>query len=240
MKRIAVIIPAYNEEASIEAVVNNVRKIGKEHSLLLVPVVVNDCSKDNTAAIIDDLDCIAIHLPINLGIGGAVQTGFKYAFSKGYDYAIQTDGDGQHPAEEIPKMVEMLEKNELDVVVGSRFITKEGFQSSTLRRIGIRYFMWLNQALIGLKITDNTSGFRLINRKALSIVTEYYPDEYPEPEAIILYHKKGLRIGELPVVMRERQGGVSSISSSRSVYYMFKVTLAIVFTYFRLRNNQRI
>lgn len=236
--RIAVVVPAYNEEASIEYVVANINRIAQEHALQLVPVVVNDCSKDRTAEIIKKLPCVAINLPVNLGIGGAVQTGYKYAFQNGFDYAIQTDGDGQHPAEEIPNMLRMLEEQKLDVVVGSRFITKEGFQSSFMRRLGIQYFMFLNKVLIGLKITDNTSGFRLINKRALAIVSDYYPDEYPEPEAIILYHKRGLRIGEIPVIMRERQGGVSSISSSHSIYYMFKVSLAIIFTYIRLRNSK--
>ncbi len=235
--RIAVVVPAYNESASIAKVVENINAIAVAHNLCLQPVVINDCSKDDTGAIISRLNCVAINLPINLGIGGAVQTGFKYAFENGFDYAIQTDGDGQHPAEEIPNMLKMMSERELDVVVGSRFITKEGYQSSYMRRMGINYFMFLNRVLIGLKITDNTSGFRLINRKALAIVSEYYPDEYPEPEAIILYHKRGLKIAEIPVVMRERQGGVSSISSSHSIYYMFKVTLAIVFTHIRLRNK---
>lgn len=237
MKRIAIVVPAYNEEASIEKVVNNIHAIAKKHDLLLQPVVVNDCSKDTTGKIIADLNCVAINLPINLGIGGAVQTGYKYAYENGFDYAIQTDGDGQHPAEEIPNMLKVLEEKQLDVVVGSRFITKEGYQSSFMRRLGIQYFMFLNRVLIGLKITDNTSGFRLINRKALAIVSNYYPDEYPEPEAIILYHKRGLKIGEVPVVMLERQGGQSSISSSHSIYYMFKVSLAIIFTFIRLRKS---
>lgn len=237
MKRIAIVVPAYNEEASIENVVNNIHAIAKKYNLLLQPVVINDCSKDTTGKIIAELNCVAINLPINLGIGGAVQTGYKYAFQNGFDYAIQTDGDGQHPAEEIPNMLKVLEEQGLDVVVGSRFITKEGYQSSFMRRLGIQYFMFLNRVLIGLKITDNTSGFRLINRKALAIVSDYYPDEYPEPEAIILYHKRGLKIGEVPVVMLERQGGQSSISSSHSIYYMFKVSLAIIFTFIRLRKN---
>jgi glycosyltransferase involved in cell wall biosynthesis len=211
------------------------RAIASLHQLQLDVVVVNDCSKDSTADVISNLDCIALNLPVNLGIGGAVQTGFKYAFENNYDYAIQADGDGQHPASEIPKLVEAAEKQNADVVIGSRFLEKEGFQSSSLRRMGINYFRRLNKLLTGIDIYDSTSGFRLINKKVLSIVSEYYPDEYPEPEAIILYSLNNFKIVEVPVTMKERQGGVSSIGRTSSVYYMFKVSLAILYTYIRIK-----
>jgi glycosyltransferase involved in cell wall biosynthesis len=232
MVRIAVVIPAYNEEASIANVVKDIRAQSSAE-VELTPVVVNDCSKDKTAEIINAAPCIALHLPVNLGIGGAVQTGFMYAYQNHFDYAIQVDGDGQHPANQIVNLYKHLIKHRLDVVIGSRFIDKQGFQSSFARRIGIRYFKWLNLFLTGKRITDNTSGFRLLNRKALEITNRYYPDEYPEPEAVILFHKKGLLIGEYPVEMLERQGGVSSIGTWKSVYYMFKVTIAILFSYIR-------
>lgn len=233
--KIAAIVPAYNEEKAIAAVVNDINILAQAEKLLITVVVVNDCSTDSTAEIISKLNCVPLNLPVNLGIGGAVQTGFKYAFENGYDYAIQIDGDGQHPPTEIPKLVCAATDNSFDVVIGSRFIEKSGFQSSALRRFGINYFKWMNRFLVGVNVTDSTSGFRLINRKAMEIVIDYYPDEYPEPEAIILYSLKNLKIAEVSVLMKERQGGVSSINSVSSIYYMFKVTLAIIFTFIRIK-----
>lgn len=233
--KIAAIVPAYNEEKSITAVVNDILQTAQSQSLSITVIVVNDCSLDSTSEIISKLNCVALNLPVNLGIGGAVQTGFKYAFENGFDYAIQIDGDGQHPASEIPKLINAAKENNLDVVIGSRFISKEGFQSSAIRRFGINYFKWLNRFLVGITINDSTSGLRLINKKTLEIVSEYYPDEYPEPEAIILYSLNKLKIGEVSVNMKERQGGVSSISSVSSIYYMFKVTLAIIYTFIRIK-----
>ncbi|MES2591407.1 MAG: glycosyltransferase family 2 protein [Bacteroidota bacterium] len=233
--RIAAIVPAFNEEAAIGAVVRDINAMAKSEQLLIDVIVVNDCSKDDTAKVISDLECIPLNLPINLGIGGAVQTGFKYAYKNGYDFAIQVDGDGQHPASEIPKIVNAAVSNGFDVVIGSRFISNEGFQSSVFRRMGINYFKWLNRLLLGVVVHDSTSGFRLVNKKVLKIVSEYYPDEYPEPEAIIVYSLNNCKIGEVAVTMKERQGGVSSIGSGASVYYMFKVTLAIIFTFTRMK-----
>ena len=234
-KKIAAIVPAFNEEEAIEAVVKSINAMAKLEQLHIDVIVVNDCSKDNTSKVIANLECIALNLPINLGIGGAVQTGFKYALKNGYDYAIQVDGDGQHPATEIPKIVnEAISKN-CDVVIGSRFVSNEGFQSSFMRRVGINYFKWLNRFLLGIVINDSTSGFRLINKEVLKVVADYYPDEYPEPEAIVVYSLKKFKIGEVAVTMKERQGGVSSIGTFSSVYYMFKVTLAIVFTFIRIK-----
>lgn len=176
-----------------------------------------------------------MNLPINLGIGGAVQTGYKYAYENNFDYAIQIDGDGQHPASEISKLVDAAVHEGYDVVIGSRFIAKEGFQSSAIRRFGIQYFKWLNRFLVNITIHDCTSGYRLINRKVLKIVNNYYPDEYPEPESIIVYSLNHLKIKEVPVIMKERQGGVSSIGTFSSFYYMLKVTLAILFTFMRIK-----
>jgi glycosyltransferase involved in cell wall biosynthesis len=235
IKRIAAIVPAFNEESAIEAVVNDINQLAQAEQLHIDVIVVNDCSKDNTAKIISGIKCIALNLPINLGIGGAVQTGFKYALKNGYDFAIQIDGDGQHPASEIPKLVNAAINNEYDVVIGSRFIANEGFQSSAIRRAGINYFKWLNRFLLGTVVNDSTSGFRLINQKVLKVVAEYYPDEYPEPEAIVMYSLHHFKIGEVAVTMKERQGGVSSIGTFASIYYMFKVTLAIIFTFTRMK-----
>jgi len=239
MTRIAIVIPAYNEEKAIAAVVDDINAVGKQHALDLTAVVVNDCSKDATPEVISKLNCVAINLPVNLGIGGAVQTGFKYAFENDFDFAVQVDGDGQHPASEIPKLVKTAQETGSDVVIGSRFIEKEGFQSSAMRRFGINYFKRLNNMLVGVTITDSTSGFRLINKKVLELVSNYYPDEYPEPEAIIVYSLNGFRMAEVAVTMRERQGGVSSIGAFASVYYMFKVSLAIFYTFIRIKFQKR-
>lgn len=214
-------------------VVEEIHTAAATNKLDITPVVINDCSADKTETITSSLNCVAINLPVNLGIGGAVQTGYKYAFENGYDYVVQVDGDGQHPANFIGELYkEMLKKN-LDVVIGSRYLIKSGFQSSAMRRIGINYFRWLNRLLTGLNISDSTSGFRILNKKALNLLLEIYPDEYPEPEALILYYKLKLNIGEYPVQMRERQGGRSSINAFSSVYYMFKVSIAIIFTRIR-------
>jgi glycosyltransferase involved in cell wall biosynthesis len=237
IRRIAVIVPAFNEEQAISDVVHAICQVASTPGFSIDAVVINDCSTDNTAAIIDQLPCTALHLPINLGIGGAVQTGIKYAFENGYDLAVQIDGDGQHPPVEIPTLALFLEAHNLDVVIGSRFLEKEGFQSSSMRRNGIRFFRFFIRLMTGLDIKDNTSGFRMMNRKTMAEVIDYYPDEYPEPETIVLYARKGLKVGEVAVKMRERQGGTSSINNLNSIYYMVKVTIAILFT--RIRTNKK-
>ena len=235
MSKIAAIVPAYNEEKAIASVVNEINAVAQSLKIDITVVVVNDCSKDSTSLIVGKLNCVLLDLPINLGIGGAVQTGFKYAFENGFDYAIQIDGDGQHPASEIPELLNAMKENNYDVVIGSRFISKEGFESSAIRRVGINYFKWLNRFLVGVTINDSTSGFRILNKKTLEIVSDIYPDEYPEPEAIILYSLNNLKIGEVSVTMKERQGGVSSIGRASSIYYMFKVSLAIIYTFIRIK-----
>jgi len=232
MTKLAVIIPAYNEEESIASVVEALVAL-KIEGLTLTPVVVNDNSKDRTADIVRKLNCVLLELPVNLGIGGAVQTGFRYAFDKGFDYAIQVDGDGQHPAREIEKLYDAMISSDANIVIGSRFLTNEGFQSSGLRRFGINYLKNLIRLFSGISILDNTSGFRMLDRQALALVSESYPDEYPEPESIIMYIKNGFKIKEVPVIMEERQGGVSSIRYFDQLYYMIKVSLAIIYTYIR-------
>jgi glycosyltransferase involved in cell wall biosynthesis len=231
--RIAVVIPAFNEEASIAAVVESIHTISAQSGIFIRPVVVNDCSKDKTQKIIEKLDCVALNLPVNLGIGGAVQTGIKYAYDNGYDYFIQIDGDGQHPPHHIPELQKRLLANNWDVVIGSRYLKKEGFQSTIFRRMGIYHFQLLNKILTGKTVTDSTSGMRMMNRKAMKVLYDYYPDEYPEPEAIIIFDKNNLVFGEVPVTMEERMGGVSSIQSFDALYYMFKVSLAVIFTYIK-------
>ena len=232
MIRIAAVVPAYNEEESITNVVSSLHNLHLT-GVELLPVVVNDCSLDRTAEIVMKLDCVLLDLPVNLGIGGAVQTGFRYAYEKGCDYAVQVDGDGQHSAAEIPKLLEALQTTDSNVAIGSRFIQKEGFQSTGMRRMGINYLKNLIRLLTGVSVLDNTSGFRMLDRKALSLVNEYYPDEYPEPESIIIFVKNELQIIEVAVLMNERQGGVSSIRYFDQLYYMIKVSLAIIYSYIR-------
>lgn len=223
MKKL-IIIPAYNESASIECTVEEIKKKAKDFDY----IIINDCSTDNTREICENKGYNIINLPINLGIGGAVQTGYRYGYNQGYDLAVQVDGDGQHDSEFLGKMARCLEEEQVDMVIGSRFIEKEGFQSSGTRRIGIKYFTLLIKALTGKKITDPTSGLRMINKDVMKIFAYDYPKDYPEPESVLSILRQGKKVKEIPVVMRARSGGESSISLKKSVYYMIKVTLAIL------------
>ncbi len=236
--KIAIIIPCFNEESNVLQLSNEIEKTIFSLPIEVKPIFINDCSTDNTKLILEKNNLNHINLSVNLGIGGAVQTGFKYALRNGFDIAIQMDGDGQHPPSELEKIILPIYTNEADVSIGSRYINKEGFQSSALRRIGINYFKWFNKLLTGITIYDSTSGYRALNRKALEVVSDYYPDEYPEPEAIILYSINKLRIKEVAVIMRERQGGESSIRAYKTIYYMIKVTLSTLFLYIsRLKSS---
>lgn len=223
MKKL-VIIPAYNEEANIEKTVESILRDSPEFDY----VIINDCSTDSTKQICEEKGYNIVNLPINLGIGGAVQTGYKYAVRNSYDMAVQVDGDGQHDPKFLEEMAEYLEENNLDMVIGSRFIEKQGFQSSGIRRVGIRFFSWLIKVLTGQRITDPTSGLRMVGRNVLEIFAEDYPKDYPEPESTVAILRKKMKVKEIPVIMHEREGGVSSISMRKSVYYMIKVTLAII------------
>ncbi len=223
MKKL-IIIPAYNESACIEQTVKDIQKYAKEFDY----VIVNDCSTDHTKEICEKNGFNLINLPINLGIGGAVQTGYRYAYENGYDVAVQIDGDGQHDASFLAQMSKTMQKERADMLIGSRFIEKQGFQSSLIRRIGITYFTGLIKVLTGTTITDPTSGLRMINRSVIEIFARDYPKDYPEPESVVAVLRKKKHVKEIPVVMRERQGGSSSIRSVKSVYYMVKVTLAIL------------
>ena len=229
MKKI-IIIPAYNEEENIERTVNAIQKSAQGFDY----VIINDCSTDNTRKICEEKEFNIVNLPINLGIGGAVQTGYKYAYENGYDVAVQVDGDGQHDPEFLNTMADYLIEHQVDMVIGSRFIEKKGFQSSITRRMGIQFFSKLIKVLTGKKITDPTSGLRMIGRNVMEIFSEDYPRDYPEPESIVAVLRKNMKIEEIPEVMLERQGGVSSISPKKSIYYMIKVTLAILIE--RIRN----
>lgn len=218
-----VIIPAYNEEKSIVKTVQDIC----EHAPEFDYVIINDCSTDRTLSVCRKHHLHVLNLPVNLGIGGAVQTGFLYAYKNGYDYAVQFDGDGQHDAKYLQEMRDyMIEQND-DMLIGSRFLEKEGFQSTGMRRFGIRYFSALIKLLTGQKITDPTSGMRMINRDILAMYSESYPKDYPEPESVVTIINSGKKVMEYPVIMRKRMEGTSSISPLKSVYYMIKVSLAI-------------
>ena len=233
MMKIAVIIPAYNEANSLPSVIASVNELNNTNNHQYTPIVVNDASIDNTIAVLKNCNCIVLTLAVNLGIGGAVQTGFLFAAKNNFDFAVQIDGDGQHPANQIPNLLSAAINHHYDITIGSRFIAGEGFQSSLFRRIGINYFSFLLQILTTKNIKDTTSGMRLFSGKAMNIFAEKYPDEYPEPEVIILAKKNNLSIGEVAVSMSERAFGVSSIGFLDAIYYMAKVTLAIFFSYIK-------
>ena len=190
-------------------------------------MIINDCSTDHTLSVCRKHHLHVLNLPVNLGIGGAVQTGFLYAHKNGYDYAVQFDGDGQHDAQYLQKMRDYMIEQNADMLIGSRFLEKEGFQSTGMRRFGIRYFSALIKFLTGQKITDPTSGMRMINRDILAMYSESYPKDYPEPESVVAIINSGKKVMEYPVIMRKRMEGTSSISPLKSVYYMIKVSLAI-------------
>jgi glycosyltransferase involved in cell wall biosynthesis len=230
LRRVA-IVTAYNEEASVAAVVAELRAVDPGMDV----VVVDDGSVDRTAERAEAGGAYVLKLPFNLGIGGAMQTGFRYAYDHGYDVAVQVDGDGQHDPRELPKILAPVVAGEADLVVGSRFGRDEGlaFRSTAPRRIGIRVFAWTVSRIIRQKVTDTTSGFRAIGRDGIRLFAADYPHDYPEVEATVMVAKAKLRLREVPVVMRERAGGRSSITALRSVYYMAKVLLALFVGLFR-------
>ena len=219
-----IVIPAYNEEENIEALVNDVKKYQIDY------LIINDGSTDNTEKILQERGLRHVTLPINLGIGGAVQTGYRYAREYGYDIAVQLDGDGQHDPAYLEKLVAPILSGEAEYVIGSRFMPGEhdGFRSTGMRRFGIRFLSGLILVLCGRHIYDVTSGFRAVNRRFIEVFAETYPPDYPEPEAIMDAAMRWAKIVEVPVVMRDRTGGVSSINWWRAVYYMIKVTLDII------------
>jgi glycosyltransferase involved in cell wall biosynthesis len=189
-------------------------------------IVVDDGSTDATAKHATAAGAVVLVLPINLGIGGAVQTGFRYAHLHGYDRALQFDGDGQHPADAIQRLLDVIDSGAADAVIGSRFLEGQGFQSTWIRRVGIVGFQWLSRLITGERFSDCTSGFRAYNAPAIAFLADTYPSDYPEVESIVILKRNGFRITEVPVTMHERQGGRSSITLVRSIYYMIKVSLA--------------
>ncbi len=227
-----IVIPAYNEQNNIRGVIGDIRASLPGADIL----VVNDGSVDATARNARQACGVkVVDLPCNLGIGGAVQTGFKYARDHGYDYMVQIDGDGQHLPGEVTRLAAAMAAAGSDMVIGSRFLDIRSFRTSWQRRLGIIIFRCLFRLLLGLRITDSTSGFRLYNRKSIEVLARFYPSDYPEPDAIVLLHKHGLAISEAGVAMRARESGRSSITAIKSPYYMAKVTLSIIFACLRTR-----
>ena len=230
-RRIA-IVPAYREERAIAGVVAEIRAFDPG----LDVVVVDDGSRDDTAVAARAAGAAVVSLPFNLGIGGAVQTGFKYALAHGYDLAVRLDGDGQHDPAELPKLIEPLLAGEADIVVGSRFAQDDpGYRAPLARRLGIGLFARIVSLLVRQRVTDTTSGFQALNRKGIALFAADYPHDYPEVEATVMVIRHRLRLKEVPARMRERAAGRSSITAVRSVYYMVKVLLAIFVGVFRRR-----
>ncbi|MBT2763306.1 glycosyltransferase family 2 protein [Paenibacillus sp. ISL-20] len=232
--KILIIIPAFNEEHNITNLLDNINKFKAAN---IEVIVINDKSTDNTLFELIKKDVQFIDLPCNLGIGGAVQTGYKYANLHNFDIAIQVDGDGQHDPSYIEELINPIIEGRADMVIGSRYINKEGFQSTLLRRIGIRYFSRMIKLCTGQIVTDPTSGFRACNSKVISQFISYYPMDYPEPESIVSLLRTGYRITEIPVVMVKRENGQSSINKFKSIYYMIKVSIAILIDILRKKQS---
>ncbi len=222
--KILVIIPVFNEQETLRGVIAGVRSSLPQAEVL----VVNDGSSDSTGSVAREEGVLILEHPYNMGIGATMQTGFLYAFQKGYDLGIQVDGDGQHDPTCLKELISPILKGQADLVIGSRYLGKNGFKSSALRRAGIRFFSFLYHILTGKKVTDPTSGFRALNKRVVEFVSREYPSDYPEAESLILFHKMGFVLKEIPVAMKERQGGASSINFLNSIYYMVKVTLSMV------------
>jgi glycosyltransferase involved in cell wall biosynthesis len=222
--KVLAVVPAYNEEATVGHVIAGLRDVVPDFDI----VVIDDGSTDRTREIADAAGVRVLRLPFNVGIGGAVQAGFTFALENDYDYMVQVDGDGQHDPGEIAKLsAEMARDRSMDVVVGSRFLKDLQYVGPVSRRAGIHVFAFLLSRFVGQKVTDPTSGFRLYNRRAISLFARDYPHDYPEVEAVLVLHFHRLRMREVPVRMFQRGGGSSSITSGKSVYYMIKVLLAI-------------
>ena len=224
--KILLIIPAFNEGGSIGRLLEEIKALFPQADR----VVINDGSGDLTAEEALKTGTLVANLPYNLGIGGAVQTGYQIALERDYDVAVQVDGDGQHDPAFIRSLITPILEDKLDLCIGSRFLAHDtaSFQSTASRRIGIRFFCHLLKLLTGLYLTDPTSGFRATGKKMNEIFAAYYPVDFPEPEAIKIAKRRGMRIGEVPVQMRQRRSGHSSIRYLATLYYMIKVTFAIV------------
>ena len=228
--RSLVIIPAFNEADTIEGVINELRTHFDGDF-----AVIDDASHDNTAGIARQAGAFVLQHPCNLGIGATVQTGFLYAQSAGYDFVIRQDGDGQHDPSYITLIIEALAADQADIVIGSRFLAREGYQSTLVRRVGIMV-LGVVSVLVGSRVTDPTSGYWGVNRRAIEVLAQLHPDDYPETEALLLASRAECRIRELPVMMRARSAGRSSIGAAYAGFYMLKVILALLVERLRWRH----
>ncbi|OGW36943.1 MAG: glycosyl transferase family 2 [Nitrospirae bacterium RBG_13_39_12] len=234
--KFVVIVPAYNESGRIASTIAGIRKFSEANI-----IVVSDGSLDNTADEARQSGAVVIELSFNLGYGAALQTGFKYALKKGYQFAIQMDADGQHDPAAIPALIEPVLKQEADVTIGSRFLGKNEYKSPFFRRAGIIFFAFIASLLTGKKVTDPTSGFQALNRKVMELyASDEYPVDYPDADVIIMLHRRGLRFIEVPVTMKRVIGKVSMHSGLRPFYYTFKMLLSIFVTLLRGKGGGRI
>lgn len=232
--RVLFIVPAFNEEGNIAKTIGELKGLPLNSQI----IVINDGSMDKTSLKAKEAGALIIDLPFNLGIGGAVQTGFKYAKENGFDIAVQVDGDGQHDVDYVAQLIEPIVNNRADMTIGSRFLPPFiGYRSSFVRRIGIHFFAYLISFLTKYSTTDPTSGFRAYNRKMIRVFDRYYPHDFPEPEAIVVAGRYKAAMLEVPVKMRKRESGKSSIRYLNTLYYMIKVTFAILLDKIKSRKN---
>ncbi|MDB4959117.1 MAG: glycosyl transferase family 2 [Myxococcales bacterium] len=236
--RLLIIIPAFNEQQALSGVIAEIRALPPEDGVEIAIVVIDDGSNDRTTEVAHAAGARVVRLCRNLGIGGAVQSGLRIAHREAFDFAVQLDGDGQHPPSELRRLIgPALSASPPDLIVGTRYRDKDGFQSTTLRRLGSWWLRMILRIVARLRISDPTSGFRVYGRRALRLFDETYPYDFPEPESLAIARAAGLQITEVSVTMRERQGGTSSIAGFRSIYYMLKVTIAVALTYIRARGR---
>ncbi|MEC0373140.1 glycosyltransferase family 2 protein [Paenibacillus chibensis] len=229
MFKVLVIIPAYNEELSIQHVIREI----KSHMSSVDILVINDGSTDNTEAVVKEEGTKVLSMPFNVGIGGTMQTGYIYARDNGYDVAVQMDADGQHAAADLPKLLSRVEEN--DLVIGSRFLEQTSYRAPLMRKVGIRFFSLLVSLVTKQRFTDTTSGFRAAGRKVIELYADYYPMDYPEVESIVYLTNRKCKLVEVKAEMRQREAGKSSITPFKSAYYMIKVTLSVLISAVRFK-----
>jgi glycosyltransferase involved in cell wall biosynthesis len=225
--KLLVVIPCFNEGATIRSLIQEIDGALRNLELATSVLVIDDGSTDNTRRQAET-HATVVSLPVNLGIGGAVQTGIKFAKNNNFDFCIQIDGDGQHPPVEIPKLLAAYEKNPTNVTIGSRFLNNSSFRSTWSRRLGISGIRSLNGLLTSQRISDPTSGFRLFDRRAIAVFATEYPVDYPEPIALSLARKNDLTVSEIPITMRARRHGKSSISGLQNISYMVRVCVSML------------